>query len=77
MRYACKDLISFARMDTDMNGRTDQELLRRRQGEVALVAEAGDVRLVVPLKVLVCGHVRVVTLLQLLLGVLDGSVVRV
>ena len=77
MRYACKGLISFARMDTDMNGRTDQELLRRRQREVALVAEAGDVGLVVLLKVLVCGHVRVGSLLQLLLGVLDGSVVRV
>ena len=42
-----------------MNGRTDQELLRRRQGEVALVAEAGDVPLVGLYGVFVGRHVRV------------------
>ena len=56
-----------------MSGRTDQELLRRRQGEVALVAEVGDVLVIGLLEVLVCGHgwalQRVVEVQMLVLGV--------
>lgn len=63
-RASMQVTIPVGRVSSEPGGctraRTDQELLARREGEVPLVAKAGDVRLVVLSEILVCRHVRVV-----------------